>query len=44
VPTVSSLEEIESHWSICDLVDAHEAMDIRHEVEAKQAEEVRIKH
>jgi len=27
------LEEIERHWSLYDLLDAHEALDIREEIE-----------
>jgi hypothetical protein len=30
---VATLEEIERHWSINDLYDAHEALDIRAEQE-----------
>jgi len=28
---ITTLEEIETHWSICDLADAHEALDIQQE-------------
>jgi len=38
---ITTLEEIENHWSICDLADAHEALDIQQEADEfyrKQAE------
>jgi hypothetical protein len=35
VEKIATLHEIESHWSIDDLADAHEALDIRQEAEAK---------
>jgi len=38
---ITTLEEIETHWSICDLADAHEALDIQQEADEfyrKQAE------
>ncbi|WP_170302195.1 DUF6889 family protein [Desulfosarcina widdelii] len=30
---ITTLEEIETHWSLCDLADAHEALDIQSEAE-----------
>jgi hypothetical protein len=35
VERIATLEEIESHWSIDDLADAHEALDIQQEAEAR---------
>lgn len=28
---MTTLEEIERHWNICDLYDAHEALDVQEE-------------
>jgi hypothetical protein len=28
------LQEIDEHWTICDLADAHEVLDIKEEYEA----------
>jgi hypothetical protein len=33
---IATLQEIETHWSIDDLADAHEALDIQQEAEAKR--------
>lgn len=41
---IATLEEIERHWSLVDIADAHEALDIKEEAEAyyvKQAQDVR---
>lgn len=34
IEQVATLREIESYWSIDDLADANEALDIKHEAEA----------
>lgn len=34
VRKIATLEEIESHWDINDLFDAHEALDVLDEMEA----------
>lgn len=30
---LGTLKEVECQWTICDLYDAHEALDIKHEIE-----------
>ena len=30
---IATLEEIETHWSLTDMLDAHEALDIMDEME-----------
>jgi len=35
---IATLQEIESHWSILDLADANDALDIRDETEGLMAE------
>lgn len=40
---ITTLEEIERHWSINDLADANELLDIKAEYEAKMAEEIKTK-
>jgi len=40
---VASLSEIEKHWSINDLADANEALDIKDEVEAHMMKEAKEK-
>ena len=37
---IATLQEIDTHWSIDDLADAHEALDIQAEAEAKAAKRV----
>lgn len=37
---IATLHEIDTHWSIDDLADAHEALDIKTEAEAKAAKRV----
>ena len=34
VNQIVTLEEVERYWTICDLADAHEALDIKNEAEA----------
>jgi hypothetical protein len=41
IERVASLHEIEAYWSIDDLADAHEALDIRHEAQARAAEKIK---
>lgn len=36
-PLCSGLREIEEHWSLDDLVDAHMALDVEDELEAEAA-------
>lgn len=31
---IATLQEIETHWDINDLLDAHEALDVQDEMEA----------
>ena len=38
VERIATLQEIETHWSIDDLADAHEALDIQYEAQAKAAQ------
>jgi hypothetical protein len=33
-----SLEELERHWSLTDLLEAHMALDLRDDVESKAVE------
>ena len=33
----ASLEEIETKWTLCDLADANEALDVKEEAEAFEA-------
>jgi len=33
VARIATLEEIDTHWSINDLADAHEALDIQQEAQ-----------
>ena len=40
VERVATLHEVETHWSIDDLADANEALDIKAEAEAKAAKKV----
>jgi len=40
---ITTLEEIERHWSLDDLCDAHEALDIRDEAEAYALKNARNK-
>jgi len=35
---VATLREIEEHWTINDLADANEALDIKQELEAREIE------
>lgn len=40
IEKVTTLEEVERHYSLCDLLDAHEALDIKMEMQdfySKQA-------
>ncbi|MCK5316397.1 MAG: hypothetical protein KAJ55_00705, partial [Anaerolineales bacterium] len=30
---ITTLQEIENHWSLCDILDVHEALDIQQEAE-----------
>ncbi len=39
----ATLSEIESHWSIDDLADANEALDIKNEAEAYAAKQTQRK-
>ena len=36
-----SLIEVQTQWSIDDLFDAHEALDVKAEMEAQEAERIR---
>ncbi len=38
---IATLYEVETHWSIDDLADAHEALDIKQEAQAKAAESIK---
>jgi hypothetical protein len=40
VERIATLHEIETFWSIDDLADAHEALDIRNEAEVKAAKAI----
>ena len=40
VERIATLHEIETFWSIDDLADAHEALDIRNEAEVKAAQTI----
>ena len=40
---VVTLKELDSYWSLMDLMDAHEALDARDEAEAKAMEEAKRK-
>ncbi len=31
---IVTLQELDTHWTLCDIMDAHEAMDIQEEAEA----------
>lgn len=33
IAKIATLAEIENHWTLCDLADAHEALDIQCEAE-----------
>ena len=35
---ISTLEEVQTHYSLCDLVDAHEALDIMEELSQNNKE------
>lgn len=37
IKKVATLEEIESHWDITDLLDANEALDVMDDLERLQA-------
>jgi hypothetical protein len=39
----ATLKEIETEWTLCQLMDANEALDIKQELEAEAAEEARNK-
>jgi hypothetical protein len=39
----ATLQEVELHWSIDDLADANEALDIKHEAENYAAKSARNK-
>ena len=36
-----TLIEVQEHWSLDDLVDCHEALDIRAEIEKEEAEKAK---
>jgi hypothetical protein len=38
---ITTLQEIEEHWSLSDLLDAHEALDIQEDIAAIIDEETR---
>jgi hypothetical protein len=38
VERIATLQEIETYWSIDDLADAHEALDIQYEAQQKIGE------
>lgn len=40
---VATLKEIDEHYTICDLLDAHISLDIEQENERKQYEDARKK-
>lgn len=40
---VTTLREIETHWNLCDLFDAHEALDIKTDLEREAAEKAKPK-
>lgn len=37
---VATLEEIETHWSINDLADANEALDVKEEIERLESAQI----
>ena len=41
VAKIASLEEIETHYTLMDLADANEALDIKAEMEEYEAEKAR---
>lgn len=42
-PQVASLHEIKTYWTICDLLEANEALDIREEMHEEAAERAKQK-
>lgn len=40
IERVATLEEIETHWDLCDLLEAHDALDLRDRVEEDAMNEV----
>jgi len=40
---IATLKEIETHWSIDDLMDANEALDVQQNAVEKQREEIERK-
>ena len=38
---IATLHEIESYWSIDDLADANEALDVKFEAEQRQLDEMK---
>ena len=41
--SVARLEEIETHWSVVDLIDVHELLDLKEEAEEKSVRELKSK-
>jgi ABC-type uncharacterized transport system substrate-binding protein len=37
---IATLQEIETHWSVDDLADAHELMDYQEHLEAQEAQKM----
>ena len=40
-PKIATLQEIETHWSICDLSDAHLVLDVREDLDRIRAAEIK---
>lgn len=40
---MTTLEEVDRHWSLTDLADAHEALDIKAEIEQYYIEQNKAK-
>ena len=40
---IVSLQEMDDHWTLCDLAECHEAMDIQQEAEEYEMNQAEIK-